>query len=102
MKTNTSVRLIKIGQAPKAKFQADSWTKHVPGSDENQGSLPVDYTVEGNLMSDIAVGQPIQLRRTKRNDVTFPGTMISSPITKIEGDRLETHNSIYLISILTA
>lgn len=63
-------------------------------------ALPVNYWIHGYLMNPIAVGTPIEVLRTVRNGVETNGIFLSSPISKIDGDKLHTSNSIWQIEVL--
>ena len=60
-------------------------------------ALPEAYTLDGILLSDLAVGRAIKVWREIRNGIKIPGLFTSSPIKRIEGDKILTNNSIWKI-----
>lgn len=77
---------------------------HIAGQDCALGaSLPIDYTVEGELKADVKVGDSIVLYRTHRNGVRQDGMFVTSTVRSIvkEVDSSEvncsTINSVYSI-----
>ena len=71
------------------------------GGDNGHLSLPVKYEMEGTLLAPLQVGGNIKLHRTRRNDVVAEGAFTSSPIMRIEGDLVETYNSLYRITTVS-
>lgn len=67
---------------------------------EEPFALPIPYTVEGSLLSQIRPNIRIVMLRTKRNDVERDGIFTSSPIKRIEGDKIYTENSVWQIEVL--
>jgi len=73
----------------------------VPGSWDNQGSLPVDYELEGILFEPIELGQHLCVLREARNGVRVDGSFISTTIVAIDlPDKVVTMNSVYIVSAL--
>ena len=67
----------------------------------NEGiSLPMDYWIIGKLLFDIEEGKAVRVLREERNGVKVPGLFSTSLVTKIDGDKFETLNSIYKIEYL--
>lgn len=63
----------------------------------NELSPPIEYTIRGKLINPIVIGQPVTVHRSTRNDIVMPGIFQSSPVTKIESNKISTMNSVYLI-----
>jgi hypothetical protein len=53
------------------------------------------YTVTGELISPIEVGEPIYILRSERNGVKALGAFNTSVVQSIEGNLIKTQNSIY-------
>ena len=95
------VRLKKLSVCSDPVLPSGDWETYVVGKDvENIGvSLPVEYTIEGYLVR-LEVGYPLIIKRTRRNGIDVEGDFSSSVIMGIEGNKIETMNSIYLIEYL--
>ena len=97
MKSNR-VRITKIGVNPDAEFETATKDNYKCG-EINDKSPFLDYYVEGVLLREIGVGNPIQLLRDNRNGVSSVGMFNTSEIISIEfgdfGTTLKTINSIY-------
>ena len=94
------IKLTKLAAVPERAALTPGWEGFKPGRDNGDVSLPIDYTAEGYLAEDIKIGQCIVLNRTKRNGVTMPGILTTSPLQGLEGNRAETKNSVYTIEEL--
>ncbi len=68
---------------------------------DHSKALPEAYTLDGVLLSDVAIGRAIKVWRHIRNGVESLGLFTSSPVVKIEGDKLHTNNSIWRLEILS-
>jgi hypothetical protein len=66
----------------------------------NDVSVPIDYTVEGELIEPITIGRGVFVNRSKRNGVAAPGIFQTSPVVKIKKNGFETQNSVYLVENL--
>ncbi len=75
----------------------------IPGVDNGNVSLPVDYWIEGELMFEIKEGSSIRALRTSRNGEPVKGVFISSPVQKIQEVNgviyATTANSVYKIEL---
>ena len=58
-------------------------------------SLPVNYTIEGYLNSDIQVGSNVVVARTKRDGVECLGMFCSSTVLEVSENCFVTRNSVY-------
>jgi hypothetical protein len=72
----------------------------IPGADNPGVSLPIEYTVEGVLITPIVIGQRVMIDRTKRNGIEVPGWFESTPVKEIKGNIFTTANSVYQIEYL--
>jgi hypothetical protein len=100
MVTGKYIRLTKLAAASNPTALTPEWENFVPGQDNGLVSLPLDYTAEGYLTSDIKVGMHFFMNRIKRNGVEAIGKFASSPVKKITGNQVETQNSIYIVEEL--
>jgi len=93
------VRLEKISASPSPASRSVPWEEWKLGSRENQGSLPISYTLEGRLLTPIQVGHRIEVLRVRRNGIEALGCFLSTPVVAIrEGNIVETSNSVYRIT----
>jgi hypothetical protein len=103
MKVNQKVQIQKIGPVDNPEYVTPDAKGYRYGRYNGNISIPSDYSVEGTLMQDISVGEPINLARTKRNNVECRGWFITTRVTRIEQKDGEdfviahTRNSIYKI-----
>lgn len=100
MKKGYYIRITKLKAAQNALFKTPKKKDYIPGQDNGDVSLPVDYTVEGYLLEPIKVGKSIFIDRVKRNGEEVPGFMQTSRVKSIEGNRILTDNSVYEITRL--
>ena len=99
---NKNIQIQKIaavvgGLAPMEK------DKYVPGTANNiseNKSLPIEYSIEGELMSPIEVGKGVIVFRTKRNGVAATGYFQTSKITEVTENTFKTQNSVYTYNYL--
>ena len=99
---NKTIQIRKIaavvgGLAPMEK------DKYVPGTANNiseNKSLPVEYSIEGELLSPIEVGKIVFVFRTKRNGVAATGYFQTSKITEVTENTFKTQNSVYTYNFL--
>jgi len=98
---NTEVSVVKVDVSENPEHETPSWEDHDHGSPNPQKSLPIEYSVEGSLIYDLFEGNPMIVRRHKRNGEEVDGIMETSPIQSMErlGDAVivETMNSVYSV-----
>jgi len=93
------ISLEKIAVAPNPISPPAPWEEWIPGSLENQFSLPISYSLKGYLLVPIQLGESIHIFRIERNGVVTDGIFRSTPVVEIREDGLiETYNSIYRVS----
>ena len=101
MKAGTKVRVTKVGVVAGAPWPTASKQEYDPGMDNGAVSPPVEYEVQGTLVSDMTLGGKLYIDRTHRNGFEAPGGMITSHITSIafrsNGVLVTTRNSVYLV-----
>lgn len=94
------VILKKLSAAAGAEFPTPDREDYIPG----QIGVPVDYEVEGYLLSDPKEEECLALMRTKRDGMPILGVMNTSLIQKITGQKpeltLRTINSVYVLTYL--
>ena len=77
-------------------YKAIEKTQYIPGTIQPAGfSVPLEYTVEGELIAPIEIGKSVFVQRTKRNGVPATGFFATSPITEITENTFKTRNSVY-------
>lgn len=99
------VKISKIKHLDTALVACGEWGKYNAGVDNGNVSLPVEYTVEGNLIGGVVTGVSLSVCRTKRNDVVCDGVFQTSPVmafSRVSPNKyeIETKNSLYLLEIL--
>lgn len=95
------IRIQKMSETP-GGASARKMEDHIPGDENADGkSLPVDYTIEGELVNPIQVGQPVLVARDKRNGVPSTGVFISTPVLECGTNFFRTRNSLYVTGTLT-
>lgn len=76
---------------------------YIPGTGNNikeNKSLPIEYTIEGNLIDPIEIGKSVCVLRTKRNGVEATGFFQTSAVTEILKNTFKTNNSVYIYHYL--
>lgn len=99
-----TIKLTKVAESATPNFFAGEWKDYVPGEDNPDKSLPIEYWIKGALVKEPVVGESIFVTRTERNGVQCIGLFASSPIVEIsqKGNLryIETKNSLYLLEEL--
>ena len=94
------VKLTKINKAENPRHKTPDKKDYKFGEINRDVSVPLDYWLIGELVGDITVGKGIVIAREIRNGVKVEGLYRSSRVKKIDGDTIETDNSIYKIEYL--
>jgi len=82
--------------AVKTGLPANPRHLHVDGEEQDENySLPLEYTIEGELVGEILEGEPVVVVRDIRNGVKALGMFNTSPVTKVTKNRFHTQNSVY-------
>ena len=78
-------------------FPARSMDDHVAGIGDHgdNKSLPIDYSIEGELVDRIIIGKPVLVLRDMRNGVSASGIFQTSVVTKVTKKTFHTRNSVY-------
>ena len=77
---NSKVKVTKIDESIKPNFKSADWAEYIPGTGGVAGkSIPLDYSLEGELIYAIGVGNSFFINRTKRNGVAAPGLFSKQP-----------------------
>ena len=87
----------KLDKSKNPVLEPSEWESWKPGG-KNVHSLPINYQMGGVLLEPVEAGGRILLLRTWRNGVTSLGLFTSSPIMQVNGNLVETFNSIYRIT----
>lgn len=98
------IKLTKVGVANSPFFSTMKWKDYQLGSSNNTGSLPIDYWLEGYLITDPVIGLSLVIDRTSRNGIDERGITRTSRLQKLKKEseyiyRLETDNSVYYMEI---
>lgn len=97
MKSGDYVIITKLKAVDNPAVPTPDKKDYIPGGINLGVSLPVDYTIEGYLLSDIKVGERVIVDRRKRNGMEIGGLFSSSYVVSLNKDRFTTQNSVYLI-----
>jgi len=94
------VTVQKIGVVDDPKAETPDWEDYREG-ELNASSVPVEYEVQGSLVSPVEEGEPIVLYRTQRNGTEAAGIFRTSEVQSLEETQdhviAKTQNSIYRI-----
>lgn len=94
------IRISKIGEV-KTGLPANSRALHLDGKDQGElVSLPLEYTIEGELIGEIVVGNSVRVSREIRNGVKVPGYFVTSAVTEVNKKQFKTLNSVYNYKML--
>lgn len=85
----------KMGRVPSPRYPTPPWADYEEGEVNPNVSLPLGYSIEGVLMSDMLVGHPLRVLRTHRNGVAKLGVFTTSPLIRVSPCTFETTNSVY-------
>jgi hypothetical protein len=96
----TLVSLKKIGVVADAPFPTPDKEDYVPGIDNGDVTIPVEYEITGTLAtSGLKVGQRLLINRRSRNGIAADGSLWTSPVKEIRladnGVFFDTMNSVY-------
>jgi len=98
------VRLKKLSAVENPLTPTPEMSNYLPGQDNGNVSLPVEYTVEGYLDTEVVIGQSLQIDRVSRNGIMSKGVTITSPVVKHEpspnGGTIYTANSVYQLEVI--
>jgi hypothetical protein len=100
------IEKLKYGDTVKIRIQkraevtgglpARDMADHIPGRVQPEGfSIPIDYTIEGDLTETITVGKSVKVIRETRNGVKALGIFHTSPVTEVTDRTFRTLNSVY-------
>lgn len=93
------VRVKKVAAVGSPLYPTATPEQYTPGAENPGVSPPIEYEVEGHLLFPIEVGQSIFLDRRKRNGEEVRGTFRSSQVQSIDGNKVNTFNSVYLVEL---
>lgn len=94
------IRIVKRSVAP-GGLPAREFADHVPGHIQPAGfSLPVEYTIEGELLQPIVKGEGVRVNRDTRNGVKMPGEFTTSEVTELTLTTFRTKNSVYNFELI--
>lgn len=97
---NMKIKISKVAEV-RTGLPANPKGAHVDGQLQNENfSLPLEYTVEGTLLAEIAVGKSVHVLREKRNGVEALGEFVTSPVTEVTKTQFKTRNSVYNYKML--
>ena len=89
------IRIEKVSEV-KTGLPAHPRHLHVDGQENDENySLPLEYTIEGELVGTIMEGNPVVVVRDTRNGVKALGMFNTSTVTKVTKNQFFTQNSVY-------
>jgi nicotinic acid phosphoribosyltransferase len=80
---NMVIKLTKINATPNPTSQTPKKEDYKFGEINPGKSLPVDYTVEGEVLTELRVGDSLFISRTKRNGIEAFGLKLTTPLETI-------------------
>ncbi len=93
---------IKKIAAVEGGLPAASKEEYIPGTGGVKGhSIPVEYSLTGNMPNPLRVGECVFVMRETRNGIKCPGMFQTTPVTAITDAGFTTKNSIYLLTVLS-
>ena len=98
MKKNQQVRIQKLKPTGNPLAPTPSKEGYAYGQINHNVSLPKGYIAEGTLMEDVVEGKPVFILRSSRNGVEIAGLFNTTPVVKIDGNKVYTKNSVYEIT----
>ena len=94
------IRIEKIAEA-QGGHPANDRKLHVDGQEQDENvSLPLEYTIEGDLLGTISVGKPVVVARDTRNGVKVLGIFTTSAVQEMNESTFKTRNSVYNFKFL--
>lgn len=91
------VKITKVSSVESPLFPTPNMSEYKLGEINESVSLPVEYTIEGELIGEIEVGFPVTVSRTKRNEVVCAGLFQTSSVVSISENGFRTLNSNYIV-----
>ena len=89
------IKIEKVAENPTG-LPANPRAAHVDGQMQNENfSLPLEYTIEGELVGQIAVGNGVLVVRDIRNGVKSDGYFTTSEVVEVTDTQFKTRNSVY-------
>lgn len=99
MKKNDSVMIRKFAAVENPVARTPAARDYFPEGLNPGVSVPVDHTIEGDLLHDVVIGEAMTAYRRRRNGVEMPGIFQSTPVVSIEEEEgrsvVRTANSVY-------
>lgn len=95
-----TVRITKLNDANNAEYPSIPMEQFIPGQDNGNVSMPVNYWLEGILVEDIKVDHSVVVNRTSRMGVKCAGYFVSSPVVELTDTGFVTHNSVYRVEYI--
>lgn len=89
------VRITKLAVCADPEFPTPSLEDYELGKINANMSIPLDYWLEGYLISEPEVGKSVVVDREVRCGVKTPGIFTSSIVTAITDTGFKTLNSVY-------
>ncbi len=89
------VTIKKLKAVDNPKYPTPPVEGYIYGVDNGDVSLPVEYEIEGKLLTNIEVGSCVSVARERRNSTYAPGLFASSVVASINGNKFLTQNSVY-------
>ena len=90
------VRLLKVAAVPNPSAPTMEASDYNYGAPNLEGSLPVNYTIDGWLLGLPQTGEPVRVLRVARGGVVLPGIYSSTKVVDVPGDGVFlTMNSVY-------
>lgn len=95
MNNEKYIRLTKLQPVADPEVPTPTFEEYEVGQINDNVSIPVDYWIEGWLITEPVLGGYLLVDRKIRNGVVIGGIFQTSMITQITEDGFKTLNSIY-------
>lgn len=93
----------KTAAQPNPAAKTPEWQDYIPGVDNGNLSLPIEYEIEGTADELPKEGKSFRVMRNKRNGIAIGGIFATSIIQKVYGGprvyQVETLNSLYHVEV---
>jgi len=95
MKPRKYVKISKLSASDNPEFPTPNFENYEAGKCNGNVSIPINYWLEGYLISEPEVGKPVVVDREVRCGVKMGGIFTSSVVTEVTDTGFKTLNSVY-------
>jgi len=103
------VKITKISASEKPEYATPNWKDYELGKINGNMSIPTDYFLEGYLLKEIKIGEPVMVERISRNGQKIGGFFTTSTVLEFSWQEkmdyefgiFKTLNSIYKLEYIS-